>query len=146
MNTTTRRRPRMADTSNMAVVHSAMRRDLVRIRLLLDCPEATQPGTRRLLARHLRWFLDFLDHHHAAEDSWLWPVLRARGQAEVADAMEGEHARLAPAVAALRTALGPYETGRFAPATSRPPSMSWPRSWPCTWHRRSSRRCRWPAG
>lgn len=117
MNTTTGRRPRMADTSNMVVVHSAIRRDLVRIRLLLDGPEATRPATRRLLARHLRWFLDFLDHHHTAEDAWLWPVLRARGQAQVADAMEGGHARLAPAVAALRTALDPYETGRAAPAT-----------------------------
>lgn len=117
MTTTTDRHPQMADTSNMAVVHSAMRRDVVRTRLLLDSPVATQTDTRQRLARHLHWFLDFLDHHHAAEDAWLWPVLRARGQAELADALEGEHAAVARAVEELRTAVAAYGAGHSAPAT-----------------------------
>lgn len=117
--TSTGLRKRMADTGNMAVVHSAMRRDLVRIRLLLDSPAATRVATRQRLAQHLRWFLDFLDHHHAAEDAWLWPVLRARGQAELADALEAEHAGMAPAIGDLRTAAEAYGTEHCAPATLR---------------------------
>lgn len=110
-------RPEMADPRNMTVVHSAMRRDLVRIQLLLDSPTATEPATRRRLAEHLRWFADFLDHHHAAEDAWLWPVLRERGQAAVADETEAEHVWLASAMADLRSAVEAYATNRDTPAS-----------------------------
>lgn len=105
---------KMADTRNMAVVHSAMRRDLVRIGLLLTDTAADSPTTRQRLGAHLRWFLDFLDHHHDAEDAWLWPVLGARGQAgaRLADAMAGEHRAIDPSVAALRTAASAYAAGR----------------------------------
>ncbi|SDB80019.1 Hemerythrin HHE cation binding domain-containing protein [Raineyella antarctica] len=108
--------PRMADTRNMGVVHSAMRRDLVRIRLLLDDPSADEPATREALGSHFEWFLDFLEHHHKAEDKWLWPFFRERGEVALADAMAAEHEDVNPRMTALRAAAASYRKGQATPA------------------------------
>lgn len=110
--------PKMADTRNMAVVHSAMRRDLVRIGLLLTDSAADRPATRHRLGAHVEWLLDFLEHHGNAEDALLWPALRARGPAgaRIADAMAEEHRGLAPAIAELRTVGRNYAAGRTTPS------------------------------
>lgn len=114
--TDTRRDRRMADTRNMGVVHSAMRRDLVRIRLLLADPSSEEPTTRERLGAHLAWFLDFLEHHHSAEDRLLWPFFRERGEAALADEMAREHVAVAPVMAALRATASSYRESRTSAA------------------------------
>ena len=41
-----------ADTRMMGIVHSALRRDLVRLRLVLGTPAAQEPKRRKALAEH----------------------------------------------------------------------------------------------
>lgn len=65
-----------ADTRNMGIVHSALRRDLVRCRILLN--HLRLPHRSRLLGEHLVWMMGNLHHHHHGEDEHLWPELRRR--------------------------------------------------------------------
>ena len=53
-----------ADTRMMGIVHSALRRDLVRARLVLAEPAPLTGERRTALADHVRWLMDFLHHHH----------------------------------------------------------------------------------
>jgi hemerythrin-like domain-containing protein len=93
-----------------ALFHAALRRDLVRLTDVLSRGESSAPERRAALAAHLDLVLDLLHHHHTSEDAGLWPLVRRRAAhltSEV-DAMEAEHARIAPAIAAVRTAGGGY--------------------------------------
>jgi len=65
-----------ADTRIMAIVHSALRRDLARAVDVLSTQPA--PGTRQrvAVAQHVELMMDFLQVHHHGEDAWLWPTMR----------------------------------------------------------------------
>jgi hypothetical protein len=65
-----------ADTSMMGIVHSALRRDLERARLVLAAGDATDER-RTAMAAHLLWMMAFLHDHHEAEDTGLYPGLEA---------------------------------------------------------------------
>jgi hypothetical protein len=67
-----------ADTRMMGIVHSALRRDLVRLRLVLGTPAAREPRRRTALAEHVIWMMDFLHHHHSGEDAGLYPLVVRR--------------------------------------------------------------------
>jgi hypothetical protein len=67
-----------ADARTMGVVHSALRRDLVRLRLVLGTPAARDPQRRTAPAEHVTWMMDFLHHHHSGEDAGLYPVVVRR--------------------------------------------------------------------
>ncbi len=97
-----------ADTRNMGVVHSAMRRDLKRLRVALQSdPDAAR---RQALADHVDWMMNFLHEHHGHEDSGLYPLVRQRNRAldELLNAMDAEHKRVNPAVEALQKAAAGY--------------------------------------
>jgi hypothetical protein len=47
----------LADTRMMGIVHSALRRDLVRARLVLQEPAPLTGERRTTLADHVRWLL-----------------------------------------------------------------------------------------
>lgn len=106
------------DTRMMGIVHSALRRDLVRVRILLDT-EPDLAGPRRVaLGEHVLWLMHLLHVHHEGEDVGLYPmVLRndpgARGLVEDMDA---DHHRITPAIEALEDAARDY---RDAGAGSR---------------------------
>jgi hemerythrin-like domain-containing protein len=95
-----------ADTRMMGIVHSALRRDLVRLRLVLGSPVAQEPRRRTALAEHAIWLMDFLHHHHSGEDEGLYPLVVRRNPAaaELCELMDADHHTITPAMDALRAA------------------------------------------
>jgi hemerythrin-like domain-containing protein len=95
-----------ADTRMMGIVHSALRRDLVRLRLVLGTPAAQEPRRRTALAEHALWLMDFLHHHHNGEDEGLYPLVVRRNPeaAELCERMDEDHDAITPAMEALREA------------------------------------------
>jgi hemerythrin-like domain-containing protein len=93
-----------------ALFHAALRRDLGRLTDVLSRDEPSSPERRAAVVLHLNMVLDLLHHHHTSEDAGLWPLVRRRAAhlTPQVDAMEAEHARIAPAIAAVRTAGAGY--------------------------------------
>jgi hemerythrin-like domain-containing protein len=94
-----------ADTRMMGIVHSALRRDLERSRIVLTA--GTVPDARRrALAEHLVWMMDFLHHHHEGEDSGLYPLVRAKDAklGAILDSMNSEHEAIVPAMDEVKVA------------------------------------------
>ena len=102
-----------ADTRMMGIVHSALRRDLVRTRMVLE-DEAPLSAERRVaLADHVVWLMDFLQTHHHGEDIGLYPMV-LRNDPSTADLvadMDGDHQRIDPAIASLEEAARGYRDG-----------------------------------
>jgi hypothetical protein len=95
-----------ADTRMMAIVHGALRRDLLRGREVASAPRYPEGRQRRALGEHVAWLMDFLHAHHTAEDEGLWPAVRAKHPAAgpLLDSLEADHQRIEPAAVALRSA------------------------------------------
>ena len=95
-----------ADTRMMGIVHSALRRDLVRLRLVLGTPAAQEPRRRKALAEHAIWLMDFLHHHHTGEDEGLYPLVVRRNPdaAALCERMDVDHDTITPAMDGLRAA------------------------------------------
>lgn len=105
---TTKHEP--ADTRSMGIVHSALRRDLERTRMVLSAEPYPDAVRRRGLADHVVWMMHFLHIHHTGEDVGLWPLIRAKNPAAGAllDQMDADHRRIAPAITALEDAARAY--------------------------------------
>ena len=99
-----------ADTRTMGIVHSALRRDLERTRIVLTTAPYPEGRRRRAIADHLLAMMRFLHVHHHGEDEGLWPVLQRRDPSTVAlvERMEADHARIAPAIGALEATATRY--------------------------------------
>jgi hypothetical protein len=95
-----------ADTRMMGIVHSALRRDLVRLGIVLGTAQAAEPARRTALAEHLLWMMDFLHDHHSAEDDGLYPLVTRRNptSADLVERMDTDHNAIAPAITALTAA------------------------------------------
>lgn len=106
-----------ADTRMMGIVHSALRRDLVRLRLVLGTPAAQEHRRRTALAEHALWLMQFLHHHHSGEDDGLYPVVVERNPAaaELCEQMDVDHGTITPAMAALVTAARRHLADRTSP-------------------------------
>ena len=102
-----------ADTTIMGVVHDALRRDLVRSREAVGATPPPGDAQRVAIADHLLWMMDFLHHHHHAEDVGLWPMVRARNPeaAAVLDRMSAEHAVVEPLLERVLAAARGYRAG-----------------------------------
>jgi hypothetical protein len=89
----------------MGIVHSALRRDLERSRIVLSAGGVSD-ARRVALAEHLIWMMDFLHDHHEGEDTGLYPLVRAREAAlgEILDSMSSEHEAIVPAMDEVKTA------------------------------------------
>ena len=92
-----------ADTQMMGIMHSALRRDFVRVRLLLGTPEAAEPRRRTALAEHVLWLMKVLHDHHSGEDDGLYPlvVLRNPASAVLVEQMDADHGTITPAMERL---------------------------------------------
>jgi len=102
-----------ADTRMMGIVHSALRRDLVRARLVLEEPAPLTGERRTALADHVLWLMDFLHHHHSNEDDGLFPLVLEKNPAagELLGVMDADHHRIAPRILELDVAARSYATG-----------------------------------
>ena len=110
-----------ADTRVMGIVHQALRRDLVRTRAAMTATPPPPGDTRRAVARHVEWMMQFLHNHHTGEDEGLYPLVRERnpGAAELLDQMNTDHEQIAPALAAVEAAAGDYFAGDDADERQR---------------------------
>jgi hypothetical protein len=108
------------DTRMMGIVHSALRRDLVRVRILLDTEPGLAGPRRVALGEHVLWLMHLLHVHHEGEDIGLYPmVLRNDPLArELVEDMDADHHRITPAIGALEDAARDF---RDAAAGSRLP-------------------------
>jgi hemerythrin-like domain-containing protein len=103
------------------VFHAALRRDLERAINSLTASRNPTPAQRAALAEHVDLVLDLLQHHHACEDTGLWPLVRQRAPdlGSQLDMMEAEHASVAGATVSTRTAARQYAATSDPSATRR---------------------------
>lgn len=92
------------DVSMNANMHSAFKREILRLRaglLAADLGDARATGG---LARRYKFFSVTLHRHHLGEDTYLWPNVRPKASPQeisVLDAMEAEHGALASVLDAV---------------------------------------------
>jgi hemerythrin-like domain-containing protein len=106
-----------ADTQTMGIVHSALRRDVVRVKMVLGTPAAREPRRRTAIAEHLIWMMDFLHHHHQGEDDGLYPLVVGRNpsSAGLVERMDADHESITPAMAGLEQAARRHLADRESP-------------------------------
>jgi Hemerythrin HHE cation binding domain len=95
-----------ADLTIMLAAHDAFRRDLTRLARAAAAADLSDPARRRSVAAGWELFKRELHLHHTAEDELIWPALRPRlahsqHALSVLDAMEEEHGRIDPLLAAV---------------------------------------------
>ena len=103
-----------ADLTIMLAAHQAFRRDLARLVRAAAVADRTDPAKRQSVAAGWELFKRELHLHHTAEDELIWPVLRPRlahseNALSVLDAMEEEHERIDPLLAAVDAAFAPRD-------------------------------------
>jgi hypothetical protein len=99
-----------ADLTIMLAAHHAFRRDLTRLARAAAAADLSDPARRRSIAAGWELFKHQLHLHHTAEDEVIWPALRPRlahsqNALSVLDAMEAEHERIDPLLAAVDAAF-----------------------------------------
>ena len=99
-----------ADLTIMLAAHDAFRRDLTRRVRTASAADLSDPARRRSVAAGWELFKHQLHLHHTAEDEVIWPALRPRlahseHALSVLAAMEEEHERIDPLLAAVDTAF-----------------------------------------
>ena len=105
-----------ADLTIMLAAHDAFRRDLTRLVRAAAAADLSDPARRRSVAAGWELFKRELHLHHTAEDEVIWPVLRPRlahseHALSVLDAMEEEHERIDPLLAAVDAAFAQRRRG-----------------------------------
>ena len=95
-----------ADLAIMLAAHDAFRRDLARLARAAAAADLSDPARRQSVAAGWELFKRELHMHHTAEDEVIWPTLRPRlahseHALSVLDAMEAEHGRIDPLLAAV---------------------------------------------
>ncbi|WP_016691684.1 hemerythrin domain-containing protein [Rhodococcus rhodochrous] len=102
-----------ADTRIMGIVHSALRRDLLRIEVATST-KTWQETHRVALADHVLWMMDFLHHHHESEDRGLYPrVVQCNPDAApLVEKMNADHRIIEPAIEAVEDAARDFRADR----------------------------------
>jgi hypothetical protein len=114
-----------ADLTIMLAAHRAFRRDLARLARAaaqVTAGPGSGPDKRRSVAAGWELFKHELHLHHTAEDEIIWPALRPRlARSEhalsVLDAMEEEHSRIDPLLAAVDAAFARPDGAGLGDAT-----------------------------
>jgi len=92
------------DTSMNTNLHSAFKREILRLRDGLRKADLSDAKATEGLARRYKFFSVTLHHHHQGEDTFLWPNVRWKANPQeslVLDAMEAEHGALASVLGAV---------------------------------------------
>ena len=87
------------DMTMMYLMHHAFRRDLEAFAKVVPRTPVEERATWLALAQRWELFSTALHHHHAGEDTWIWPFLMERAddsERATLQAMEDEHAELDP--------------------------------------------------
>jgi hypothetical protein len=113
-----------ADLTIMLAAHDAFRRDLARLARAAASADLSDPARRQSVAAGWELFKRELHIHHTAEDQLIWPALRPRlvhseHALSVLDAMEEEHERIDPLLAAVDAAFT-QRAGSAAPPAPAP--------------------------
>lgn len=92
----------------LLAVHGIMRRGAALVADSAARLAAGDPVDPKALVATSRWLVEFVHHHHRSEDELLWPVLRERFPAAVADLdrLTTEHEALDAELDALTEAAG----------------------------------------
>ncbi|WP_433477367.1 hemerythrin domain-containing protein [Spirillospora sp. CA-142024] len=104
------------DVTFMYAVHDAFQRDLDRLTAMAEAGDASGPAVEAGWDRFKR----FLHIHHTAEDTHLWPVLRAKAaDPAVLDRMQTEHDRLDELLDIVGAAVSAGSAARLADGAAR---------------------------
>ncbi len=108
-----------ADLTVMLGAHDAFRRDLTRLARAAAAAGLSDPARRQSVAAGWDLFKRELHLHHTAEDELIWPALRPRladseAALSVLDAMEEEHERIDPLLAAVDAAFAQHDAAAGA--------------------------------
>ena len=108
-----------ADLTIMIAAHDAFRRDLTRLARTASAANLSDPARRQSVAAGWDLFKRELHLHHTTEDEIIWPVLRPRlahseAALSVLAAMEAEHERIDPLLAAVDAEFGGAGADRLA--------------------------------
>ena len=98
------------DMEIMRILHDAFRRDGARLARAAETYGTVDEETHDALLLGWHGLSSGLHHHHTIEDTHIWPLLRRKladrpDDLAVLDAMEAEHARIDPTLAALEAAF-----------------------------------------
>ncbi|WP_202874026.1 hemerythrin domain-containing protein [Kribbella speibonae] len=104
---------RPADIDDMRIVHSALRRDLERVRIVASDPELLTEARRQAIGEHVVWLMHTLHRHHHGEDEHVWPEIRRRDPAAGAllDQMDADHRSIAQPMRDVEDAGDPFGAG-----------------------------------
>jgi len=94
----------MADSRDMYVVHSALRREFPAAAALVRTVAADDGAAAARVADHVLLLTSLLNLHHSGEDRLVWPKLLERGPDEIAplvETMERQHEGVHAALAAV---------------------------------------------
>jgi iron-sulfur cluster repair protein YtfE (RIC family) len=108
-----------ADLTVMIAAHDAFRRDLVSLARAAASADLSDPARRQAVGTGWEVFKRQLHMHHSGEDKFIWPELgrrlaRSDGARSVLDAMEAEHGRIDPLLAAVDRAFADPAHDRLA--------------------------------
>jgi hypothetical protein len=102
------------DTRDMVVVHDSIRRQFGQAPALVRGVASGDTDRAAVVADHLDLLGALLHHHHVGEDRLLWPVLKPRVPADLADTvarMESQHDGIAEAQATVTSAVAAWRDG-----------------------------------
>ena len=105
------KRPVMADSRDMFVIHQMFRREFSALPSLVSGVPAGAGARVAVVADHVKWMVTFLHTHHEGEDLLVWPKLLERGPAEIdplVHRMEAQHPALAVALDDLGAKAGEW--------------------------------------
>src|SRR5437764_12251335 len=102
------------DFSGFLLAHKCMRVEYGRLAQVAGGPRDARH--QALIEQQIAVTLSLLHHHHAEEDSWLWPTLRHRAPHATADLdrLEAQHATVDPmnaSAGAINSSLTPCAVG-----------------------------------
>jgi hemerythrin-like domain-containing protein len=101
--------PGKPDTREMIAVHTAFRREFALLPELLRGVSAGDSERAKIVGDHVAFMVNFLHHHHHAEDEHLWPRLLERAPKEcdpLVYLMERQHAVIGERLYEIEAASG----------------------------------------
>ena len=100
------------DVRDMAIIHKTFRAAFDESAGLVRAAPTPSAARVTFVADHIDFGIGMLHHHHAAEDTLLYPLLveRAPDQAAVTDEVAGEHKLVQTAIEATSSACGAWRS------------------------------------